>query len=168
MSYLLNKTKEKVKKLEEELAKSPNDPTLTARLTAEKQRLKQYETFEVSGGFEAEKDAIKDILARTRDVEEKYKCRTVKILFALSEWFEKPRSHKLASYFKNIAMNKINAPVCSIGKGKVEHSVHPLNVVDDGSTSSHIISETVVKRRAEALEEELKQLKTEFTLLTGK
>ena len=71
MSYLLNKTKEKVKKLEEELAKSPNDPTLTARLTAEKQRLKQYETFEVSGGFEAEKDAIKDIIARTRDVEEK-------------------------------------------------------------------------------------------------
>ena len=106
-SVLINKTKEKVKKLEEELAKSPNDPTLVARLTAEKQRLRQYETLNGTSAFEAETDAIKDILARTRDVEEKYKCRTVKILFALSEWFEKPRSHKLASYFKNIAMNKI-------------------------------------------------------------
>ena len=165
MSYLLNKTKEKVKKLEEELAKSPNEPTLTARLTAEKQRLNQYETLNGSSAFEAETDAIKDILSRTRDVEEKYKCRTVKFLFALSEWFEKPRSHKLASYFKNIAMNKINAPVCSIGKNKVDHSVHPLNVVNDGGKD---YSEAFVKSKAKAMEEELKKLKTEFTLLSGK
>ena len=57
---------------------------------------------------------MKIISEHVKAVEQKYECRTVKFLCAVAEFFEKPRSHAIATKIRNHITNKINAPVCSI------------------------------------------------------
>lgn len=59
---------------------------------------------------------MKYFISSTKNIDEKYKCRTVRALFAIAEWCEQPRSAKLAAWCKDVAMKKIHAPICSIGK----------------------------------------------------
>jgi hypothetical protein len=58
-------------------------------------------------------------------VNEKYECRTVKFLCAVADFFEKPRSKKIADSIRNYVTNKINAPVCSI-TGNPKPALEPM------------------------------------------
>lgn len=119
MSYLLEKAKDKVKKLEEEL-KNP-ELTESQKKWREEQLLK--ETAEVKK-YEAMKDRdldkwaveMKAITGHINAVEDKYNCRTVKFMFAVADFFDKPRtiSKSLAKIIREYTITKINAPVCSI------------------------------------------------------
>jgi hypothetical protein len=61
-------------------------------------------------------DEMKYFVNLNRELDSKYSCRTVRALYAIAEWCEKPRSHSIATWCRDFAMKKIHAPVCSIGK----------------------------------------------------
>jgi len=65
-----------------------------------------------------------------RDLDSKYSCRTVRALYAIAEWCEKPRAHGVAKWCRDFAMKKIHAPVCSIGKPPVAKYNKPASVVN--------------------------------------
>lgn len=59
---------------------------------------------------------MKIILSHTNAVDDKYNCRSVKAMFAIADFLDKPRcfSKSLATWIREYTINKINAPVCSI------------------------------------------------------
>jgi hypothetical protein len=117
MSYLLEKAKDKVKKLEEELKdpdlKEHQKPLLEAQLLKEQAEVVKLEKFT---DFEKVAAEMKIINNHVKAVDDKYNCRTVKFMFAVADFFDKPRSisKSLAKRIREYTITKINAPVCSI------------------------------------------------------
>ena len=75
---------------------------------------------------------MKIISEHVKAVEQKYECRTVKFLYAVAEFFEKPRSKTIADKIRNYTLTKINAPVCSItGNSKPELEPMPASPYAD-------------------------------------
>lgn len=152
MSYLLEKAKEKVKKLEEELT----DPELKEHqktwreelLLKEKADVQKYEAMEARDLDKWARE-MKTISGHIKVVEDKYSCRTVKFMFGLADFFDKPRtiSKFLAKSIREYTITKINAPVCSIiGSPKPELPPMPHH---DGSEE---------ERRAEMLRKDREEL----------
>ena len=119
MSYLLTQAREQVKKLEEQLKsedlKDFDKQILDKRLIKAKAEVEKYQKLEL---MDLDKIAaeMKIIKSHVKAVDDKYNCRTVKALFALAEFFDKPRSisKSFAKSIREYTMHKINAPVCSI------------------------------------------------------
>jgi hypothetical protein len=130
MSYLLEKAKDKVKKLEEELKdpdlKEHHKPLLEAQLLKEQAEVKKYEAMK---DRDLDKWAVemKAITGHINAVEDKYNCRTVKFMFAVADFFDKPRSisKSLAKNIREYTITKINAPVCSIA-GSPKPELRPM------------------------------------------
>lgn len=149
MSYLLEKEKEKVKKLETELDELQhlmsfeveNDIVceipeleetikkvefLTDKLSNAKQKLAKLEKLDAEGLDKVAAD-MKIILNHTTAVEDKYKCRSVKFMFSIVEFLDKHISKSLAKKLRNYTITKIHAPVCSIvGNSKPELEPMPV------------------------------------------
>lgn len=117
MSILLEKAREKVKKLEDEL----KDETLSdsdidfknSQLLRAKDEVKKYQKLELAG-FDKIAAEMKIIKSHMKAVDDKYNCRSVKFLYSVADFFDKPRSKSLAKNIREYVNHKINAPVCSI------------------------------------------------------
>jgi len=119
MSYLLEKARTKVRKLEEELEredlKDGRKQILDEQLGKAKEEVKKYQKLEL---MDLDKIAteMKIIKGHIKAVDDKYNCRTVKFMLAVADFLDKPRSisKSLAKGIRDYITTKINAPVCSI------------------------------------------------------
>jgi|688.fasta_scaffold11717_3 hypothetical protein len=119
MSYLLKKAKEKVKKLEEELKGADISDawkeSLEEQLIKAKAEVEKFKSLELQN-LEQIASEMKVIKGHIKAVDDKYECRTVKFMFAVADFFDRPRSisKSLAKNIREYTITKINAPVCSI------------------------------------------------------
>ena len=118
MSYLLEKAKEKVKKLEEELKgedlKDLEKDILNAKLTKSKAEVEKYQKLELMDLDKVAAD-MKIIRNHVKAVDDKYNCKTVKFSYKVADFFDKFSLTKpLAKRIRNYVVTKVNAPVCSI------------------------------------------------------
>ena len=113
---MIENTKEKIKQLEESLANSTENDwrhdDIVKALASYKQKLRVLE----SSDIDKVAADMKIIMSHTQTVDEKYNCRSVKMMFAIADFLDKPRcfSKSLATWIREYTINKINAPVCSI------------------------------------------------------
>lgn len=119
MSYVIEKTKEKIKELED-LLENPetNDyqrEHLPKTIQSYKNRLEILEGHEED--LEKVSNDMKAILSHTRAIDDKYNCRTVKFMFKLADFVEKYISLGLGKWIAEYTVKKIHAPVCSIVAG---------------------------------------------------
>jgi hypothetical protein len=121
MSIVIDQTKEKIKQLEDRLVAAKFDgntdqwygiPAIEKSLEAQRRKLDILE----KSNLEKITADMKIIMSHTNAVDEKYNCRSVKMMFAIADFLDKPRhvSKSLAKWIREYTINKINAPVCSI------------------------------------------------------
>lgn len=170
MSYLLEKAKEKVKKLETELdelqylmsSDVENNIVcelpklketikkvefLTDKLNNAKQKLAKLEKLDAEGLDKVAAD-MKIILKHTTAVEDKYNCRSVKFMFSTVEFLDNHISKSLAEKLRNYIITKIHAPVCSIvGNSKPELEPMPVEY------EYHLITDDLRETRQRELAE---------------
>ena len=124
MSYLRTKKQEQIDKLEAILV----DPNLhvsneyhrdkvLAELVIRKAELVKLETLEKDELDKVVAD-IKVIKSHIKAIDDKYSCRSVKIMFSVTSFLENHISKSLATKLRDYTIYKIHAPFCSIVLGK--------------------------------------------------
>lgn len=116
MSIVIEQTKEKIKQLESDIAFLDathwRHDDVVKSLASYKKRLVVLE----NSDMDKVAADMKIIMSHTNAVDDKYNCRSVKAMFAIADFLDKPRcfSKSLAKWIREYTINKINAPVCSI------------------------------------------------------
>lgn len=120
MSYVIDKSKERIERLELHLENAVKEgrcentlEDIKKQIANEKERLQKLLTLDV----EAAAIDMKAILSHTHAIEDKYKCRSVRFMFWLADFVEQRISLKLGKMIANYTVTKIHAPVCSIVAG---------------------------------------------------
>lgn len=124
MSYLRTRKQEQITELEARLA----DPNLhvsneyfrdkvAAELAIRKSELAKLEILE-KDGLDKVVNEMKVINSHMTAINEKYSCRSVKVMFSVSKFVENHISKSLANKLRDYTIHKIHAPVCAIVAGK--------------------------------------------------
>ena len=116
MSYLLEKAREKVKKIKEELKDYDISDSWKECLEAQLVNAeKEVEKLEKYTDFDKVAAEMKIINNHVKAVDDKYNCKTVKFLYSIADFFDNLSLTKpLATKIREYIVTKINAPVCSI------------------------------------------------------
>lgn len=118
MSFLEKQYNDKIEQLETQLAKTPENHWSRKGLIDNIEDYKRKLLILEKTDIDKVSADMKAILSHTHAIEDKYKCRSVKVMMWLSEFTKKHISIVLGEKIADYTMHKIHAPVCSIVAGK--------------------------------------------------